>query len=405
MIAAIDVGILAYVIPIVLGAVALFTLAGSKTNTHYTRQDLEALSRRVAEELGLRVSPGRLAGTIDGFEVEATILSVPNTGSLYDVVVRGGLSPDLRIGKASALGRHESVKTGDPSFDRAVNVVGPEDLVLATFGDSERTRVHAAVEDRWKMEGGEWRWRSPYAVGETLAPAIKEGIELARLVRRGQCDIAAGLAWRVQDDCVSEVRKRAVGLLVERHRATPAMDSALAALRVDTSIDVRLAAGKALADPRLLLDVANEPRATPEERVEALDAVVRTAPTHPGTVALVNLWLEDSNSGSPFKRAAIRALQTVPHASAESRLVVFLENEDNGIILEAISALGFVGSVDVVKALLPFREDLLSPLLGKAAAAAIARIQGRVSGPTEGALTFAEESGGLSIHPNNNDLP
>ncbi len=41
----------------------------------------------------------------------------------------------------------------------------------------------------------------------------------------------------------------------------------------------------------------------------------------------------------------------------------------------------------------------------KAAATAIARIQARESGPREGAQTYAEELGALSIHPHKNDLP
>ncbi len=65
-----------------------------------------------------------------------------------------------------------------------------------------------------------------------------------------------------------------------------------------------------------------------------------------------------SESNAFFQRAAIRGLQTVPHPNAQTRLVPFLENQDDGIILEAVTALGFVGSVDVVKDLIPLREDL-----------------------------------------------
>lgn len=365
----------------------------------------------IAEQFGLAFS-GKfdMSGFFDGFHVHADIYTTgsgKNRTTWTRVRISGGLTPNLSLGREGFLSQlvGSDVQLGDPRFDDAVKVKGPESLALALLDDATRNVVRLAVHNKWAFEDGTWTFRTGGAQGEEVRRHIEAGLDLARLIRDGQAQLAARLAERVESDPSPRTRRRALESLLEEYARAPETLRAVMAARADQAAEVRLIAARHLGDVELLDALSGDAAHAVPLRVAAFEALVAREPTHSVTVERAAAWAMGREAqGLLMRRAAVRALAVVPAPDAERMLLSALEDKDDDLKFDAIGSLGAVGTIQAVPALIPHRDKLLAFRLKGAAKDAILAIQARATGADAGALALAGDGGGLAFAESGEEL-
>jgi len=360
--------------------------------------------KAIAAEFGFQMDRSEfMHGPVDGFEVTADIYVVgsgKNRSTYTRVRVEGGLTMELVLGSegfiSSLLG--SDIVTGDSRFDSAVRVRGSEATAVALLDADTREVVSQAVARRWEFGSGTWTYKIGGSGGAEIREQIIIGLDLARLFREDQSKVAQRLAERVTSDPSAAVRKRALELLLANYAKAPETPEALRKASGDPSDALVLIAARSLSDIDLLGRLAAGDTTQPTLRIEALEAMVARDPLHAATRRIVASWV-DPTSPPPklFALVGLRALATVPHPNAEAVLLHTLAIDDDDLQLESIVALGSVGTIDAVPALIPHRDKLLAFRLKGAAKDTILAIQARATGADAGALALAEEGGGLAL--------
>ncbi len=360
--------------------------------------------RAMAIEFGLKLNGNEfMHGFVDGFEVTADIYVVgsgKNRSTYTRVRVEGGMTTELVLASegffSTLLG--SDIRTGDARFDEAVKVQGSESMALALLDADTRQVVSQAVARRWGFGSGTWTYKIGGSKGEDIRDQIIIGLDLARLFRDNQAKVAQRLAERVASDTSEPVRKRALELLIAEYNNAPETREALRTAMNDSSEAIVLLAARVLSNIDRLCLLAERNQAESELRVDAFEAMVAIDPGHVTTQRVVATWIElDPTKDRPLVLAAVRALATVPHPSAEAVLLRTLAIDDDDLRYESIVALGRVGTVEAVPALAPHRDKLLAFRLKGAAKDAILAIQARATGADAGALALSQEGGNLAL--------
>ncbi len=327
---------------------------------------------------------------------------------------------------------------GDPAFDRAVFIEGPEGVLRAILGHETRQRVldltRGALDDDGAkpLRGGglvengrivlEILGAASVATAR-LTAALPALFDLAdRLVQPE--NIPACLARNASQDPLPSVRLQNLRLLTSAHPTRPATRAALERACTDVAPEMRLHAASALApsaDATLLqlasqelADAAIERQAIVAlgNRVEAtqaapiLSSTIRRGRTEAAcallaalgrrggldSAALLAQTLREQNG--VVAAAAARALAACPTASTETELLAALGREDD-VVAEAVAeALDRVGTIAAVLPLSERADRSSARAVRRAARHAIVAIQSRLTGATPGQLSVSDGSAG-----------
>ncbi|MCC6619889.1 MAG: HEAT repeat domain-containing protein [Deltaproteobacteria bacterium] len=388
-------------------ALIVWVFIAAIRGTRKANAELALLER----ELGLRRDGEESwRGEVDGLGLAIAWVrqkSSKKSASIYELhVTITGLPREVHLGAEGFVARLTKrdldqvhgldIPIGDPTFDGAVKVKGDASAALALLDAETRDALRQAVADGWILADGAWRHVS-HGVS-SVYEHVKRGLELARLVRSASGDVPARLAARAVDEPLPGVRGRALELLLAEHRHAPTSAPAFEAATMDVP-ENRLIVARGLPDLASLLALARGDRQPESIRVGALDALVERVADVMGegrasTVALVEGWMTSATPA--LRRAAARALGRLPTENAEALLVAALADTDDDVQLEAVRALGAIGTVAAVPALVPLRERLLGSELKSAAQAATLAIRAR-SRAEAGALALAEDAGALAL--------
>lgn len=403
----------------VLGAGVVF---GAKQTRRW-----QTMLRDVADRYGLFMDPGSLLrrakvhGTVDGAPVVIdtyTTKSGDSTKTWTRLKATPPGMPDglgLKAESKNFLGRmFRGVEhiIGDPDFDDAVFVEGPEPVVRALLDRETRRRVVQAIRNDVKVHEGCIEWTcGGLAKAEKLLPAIEQVLDLSRrLSRQGDAQAMAAIVRDDMPTVIAEVlrvmpagpeqaaacahvlaeRSDLPVLMAARLRPGDAGASVARVARLSTNPHhVRVKALKWLADKGdpTAAACARDCLGPPAVAAAALGILARVEPPVP--LAML----------APLIKAQPSAVAALRHArrhgtAAEALLIEALESDDPEHAVVAADGLGLVGTVAAVPALREKSTGLFqNSQLKSSALAAIEAIQGRV-GTERGALTVVESSEG-----------
>lgn len=325
----------------------------------------------------------------------------------------------------------EDIATGDERFDAAVVVRGPASRALALLDEETRHRVTELVKAGGKVKDGvvSIALHRRFRDGEALSGIIQQLVAVAeRLAQPDQT--VERLAALARFDAVPGTRHRCLQELIGSHSGDPLTDMALRSALADRTPEVRLLAAVALGDAGLdcLREIVASGGTSPEVARSAVEALGERLPeevaltrlekaVRAGHERLVHVLVErfgpsTSRQGvarlarqlrheTPAETAAAcaRALGRTGSAAAVAPLVAALARDGAAVRAAAAEALGKVGSVGTIAALREAASgNLMSPSVRRAAVAAIAEIQSRLTGAAPGQLALSRgEAGSLAL--------
>ncbi len=415
-------------------------------------ETVEQAFRGAASRLGLEyelVSGERqLSGELDGFHVlvetfKNTVRVEREDEQPYTRIVlngRGRVPPELTISgesgwsAAKKLVGKQDVQLGDPAFDDAVLVDGPEDVALASLRQEARPLVAALVREGGSVREGDLHLKWPDIVDdvEVLERGIRSMVETAKAMTATSVPDALAVAAATEADAPR--RERCLRALVAHHAAAPQTPKALETALADSSPGVRLVAAANLApDARVrgTLEALLQDSTLPSPlRAEALSHLGDGFPPAE-TAAAVATALQDP--APEVQRAAVRVAcrsaiaSVLPQLLAkvtgadrelalelarglpafdtgvEDALVGLLAHDDVQVQAAAAQSLEKAGSIRAVEPLLARSQGLTTDAaLKEAARSAIRAIQGRAAGAGVGQLSVVETAaaeGALSLVP------
>jgi hypothetical protein len=343
---------------------------------------LDAVCGEVAERLQLR-RPGKLelAGMFEGFRVHVEHLPGGDGRPSTKVVLSGErIAPGVRMARESAFSgvqkalSGEDVLIGQQSFDRFVQVAGPEDVVLAVLPATIRKSFQAWVGLGGTLKDGALTCHLPNdETGPERIPAALQ--ELAGFAKAMAVDsVPAALQSNVERDPETGIRLRSLRLLVRDYSRTKQVSAALAAALSDADPEVVLFAAHhqvgAAAREALVKLVANTK--VPEELRAA--AVELLAQAHPWPAVRECMSKALYTRGATIRRAAVRAAGEAKDAALLDDLVSMLPTQDEDLAEALASAFQEIGGPRAEKALIELLATTEAPPALKAAAEALGRI-------------------------------
>ena len=180
-------------------------------------------------------------GVIDGVSVtvDAVLVDVGKVHIRKLRVCVVGLPDGVSIRSEHALSQltqalvGADVRTGDPTFDRAVHLRGPAIPTLARCGHAHRATTLAAVQLGATASRGYWAWYWPdtYIDQDQLHRVIETLVADARLWLPDEASVDERLGQLVLHDPVDGVRARALVALLTTAGVEGALPAARAALR------------------------------------------------------------------------------------------------------------------------------------------------------------------------------
>jgi hypothetical protein len=277
------------------------------------RRFLPRALQQAIEQLSLVKEGSDFAGSCDGARV-----TLRDTGRDYDLVEVRGPAPTLDLGLTLAAGAG-SVLTGDPVFDAEVRARGLDELELLALVDPEtRKKLLEAVRAGAWLEKAGWcaRFTGPWLTSEALVRVAQAiGAAHAALERASRRSLRDALRARLQDPGAG-VRKRALGLLVERGWAEPAL---LAPLLKDLDPEVRLVAATGSGQWEVLLQMVA--KASRTWRMRASQALLEhDAPLDEGGRAIIEDAALDLLGDEELSEVAVGLLGAVGRPTALTAL-------------------------------------------------------------------------------------
>jgi HEAT repeat protein len=361
---------------------------------------------------GLRASDGVVQVA---WEKSHLRMAIPGLAGFTEVAIR----PEKPVVKWT-----REIELGAPEFDDTFFVQGPAQLVSALL-DAEARRLMLAMNNRSQ------RLRVQHGAIETemmeaeLVTFLPQLLDLGhRFARTG--DIRQKLAENARQDPEPGVRLNNLLLLVHELPEAPDSREALHHACLDPSPRVRLGAALELGPEArtLLLELAEETEddgvsaqaiarlggelpaqrardllsAALERRQLKTASACLTALAADGTAEVVAVLAAvlDRERGD-LAAAAAQALGASGNPAAEPALIRALQREEDAVQVAAAQALSRVGTANAVPLLKEAAEHRGADLR-RATRQAIAEIQSRLPGASEGQLSLAEtEAGQLSI--------
>lgn len=362
----------AVLMAVTAGIVALVLRMGIQT----ARRWKEALAT-VADELGLTYVEGgafagrpSLTGVIDGVSVvlDAYTVSTGKSSTTYTRLrVTPAIDPGLELnqeGLLAAVGKAlgaRDLEIGDPHFDQEVRVrTRTPNRAVASLHARARARARSSLATGATLDDGTWKRqrRGMVTDPEWLSGAIRSLVATAKAVAP-QGSVGQSLTDMATSDPIAGVRLRALEALVAERVASDALLEQ--ALR-DREPRVRLCAAIALGTR--------------------------------GAAALEGM-LDQPGVGAEAAVARARlALPRGPELQTQLEAALLAAAQGEPPNLEAIDALGSIGTVAAVPGLLSLVEGAWPGGLQRRARSAVRSIQSRIEGADRGQVSVAEPAGG-----------
>jgi hypothetical protein len=367
-----------------------------------------------------------LRGYDRGWFNHGTRIDIDGHGYIPASIELSGWGLDSTVGKA--LG-DEALEIGDPAFDRAVHVRGPDFMLLPLLDDETRSTLRTVVAAGGRTVNGTIRIEvNTWSNAGRIASALAMALHAARRLRPPEDPVERLVKIADTDPCPT-VRVRCLDLLrrdyAQDERARIAFRLALRS----TDAETRLVGAIGLADDgqAALIDIASdasteEPlavraiaalgaRLAPERTASILDnaiqgqrfavalAAIQALRLVGGPLAVSRLASLLTADATDLAVTAATALASIGDPSAEAPLIAALGSTSNELRLAAAQALGHVGTAVSVAPLHAAADGHLLDLgLRSAAQHAIAAIQARARGASPGQMSLAEgESGQVSL--------
>lgn len=302
---------------------------------------------------------GTGAGAVRMMALEA---STPKT--LIAVSAGGRFSSRLELAPGKwrgQVGDSFHGKTGDPDFDRAVEVGALDAASLACLGEKARGAILAMSKVGAEVKDGEVRFKTVEEISDpdTIVKTVRAMIEGAQALSAvGASDVPAALAVNAQRDSKAGVRLRNLEMLIKDYRASAETTVAVAAGLHDPDARIRLLAASA-------------------------------APGDEGTAVVLDLAKHIDGASDALAEDLAEALGRLSDPIVEPTLVKLLARESTEVRVAAALSLGRVGTIKSVEPLLPLTQGVRGQLK-EAASAAVRQIQERLG---------AVEKGRLSVPP------
>ncbi|MEL6186740.1 MAG: HEAT repeat domain-containing protein, partial [Myxococcota bacterium] len=322
----------------------------------------------------------RIRGEVRGAVVEVDLLPSQVKGDGYVPsmvrirVLDADLTRDLAFGAETYWSQsglepdREALTLDDPDFDELVKVRGSEAAALALLDADTRELLTQLVrgggyyaEGRLSSEGNYledmgWDARRPPERESSLLKHIHPMVELADRLRRSPEEDLERIAANARSDPKEAVRKRNLVYLTTHASGTEVARDAVRAALEDPSSGVRLWAARRVEDARVptLIDVARDESAEPGDRLEALDEVVQDA-AEAEILDLLSTLLLTANLR--VRQVALKHARTREVPSLRERAEACLTEEDEGLLVAAVGALGQVGTESTLPLLAGLLED------------------------------------------------
>ncbi len=389
------------------------------------------------------VSP--ICGQYQGLELRVEPMGVLyNEGSRakYDlkVILRDpeGLDGELGLSDATIAADSMPVTTlilGDPVFEQAYTLSGPERVVRARLGQAQRATL-LNLPGRLTVLGDSLTYiTSGLFVGAHAIEAAVDQAYEALLQVRAPKDPVASLVKIAVGDPEAQLRAGALNVLLKHHPAEPSVAKACALAIADGSAQVRLLAARGCPDDAqpILREIINGPH--PETlRCEALHAVreclgaaeagpllyeALTGPSVPiaceaaAQIAHVqppsggeHLLERLKRAGPRLSVAILRALGELAAPPSEPALIKACASTSSEVRQAAAGALGAFASPGALAAMQEILQKETTPAVRKRLTWAIGQIRARHQ-PEAGRLSVAPTSlqGSLAVAPQATSAP
>ncbi len=283
-----------------------------------------------------------LVGYLDRVEVvvDTFARSYGNSAQSFTRVVARAIDvpPDLQVGREHVLSglvkrafTGADVEIGDPPFDDAALVRGPEDHLLAVLDADTRQRILARLGDpKAVVKDGqvELVQSGVCRKGEVLEGWIVAVRDQARDLALAPEAIPPALARNAHQDPVAGVRARNLEVLARRHPAHPDCAAALERALEDPDLSVRVVAASQLRSPSCtwedLLGAGAAERLTAllahgSARTQALAAAALGELGGLGQVEPLSELARAAGTASVVKQAARAAIQAIQERSGSAR--------------------------------------------------------------------------------------
>jgi hypothetical protein len=227
----------------------------------------------------------RLVGTLEGCLIEVTGEGRGATITAGSLPAGVALRPqrfDGVVGRALSGGE---IEVGDPEFDRAVLVRGPERVMLAALDARTRARVAQGLGERLEVGDGQARRRLYHADITRLSREAPALALLAAAFRQAAADPVPGLARNLREDPLPAVRRRNLEVLLRLRQGDAGITDDLRAALEDPAPEVAAAAALALGELPRLRQLVRDP-ALPEELRQRVRAALGEAPQLAGAFSL-----------------------------------------------------------------------------------------------------------------------
>jgi len=453
----------------VMGALAVGVIGAVVAYARKLSVQTRAAWSQAAGQLGMTFTPattfktGIIAGTSHGFNVKIDTFSRSsgnNSSTTYTryVVSGGGIPNSLGVkgqGFFSGLRRAfggQDIEVGDPAFDSAAIVTGPESLALAVLDDRTRGLLSGILNSLGMRvsEGKVYLERTGVQRDPSQIIAIIQSmLRVAEGVSTNRGSVADLLAQNALSDRVAEVRERNLHQLTARNPTHAQTEHTLRTIldapppRNATGVNLVMNRMRLHAASRLggaasvaeLTRIALDSDLPEQVRAEAVDSLGRRSQQTEGIAESLKPLL--ATALPELTRSVVRALgrlgsglgsELIPVASlvdmlanapddlavevatalgkaravvAVDALVAQLDRDDVPAQVAAANALGQIGDLRAVERLLDLTRGVLrSPALKDAARTAVAAIQEGAKGGGVGQLSViepAEGQGGLSV--------
>ena len=380
-------------------------------------------------------TPPKLRGTVDQCAVR--IDRVPGGWRIAAYPIHRDGRADVQLSLRWADGQRGRWRTGDPAFDRMVEVQGAVPEGLLALDDRARRAVVRALSDKIEINLDRVQWSGAMAASPiATVERLRRMAELAQLLYAVTPDELRARARRtVRKDPHPEVRARALWLYQEHYAMEPDDQALIREALHDPHESVRLAAAGAeiasapsaphaeamLAEavargecPPWALDAAVE-RLVELGRPEVITAAMQARLRDDGPLpAAVLRWAVEPHR-APRPQTLGARLLAAPEADAEAAvdilvaagprleeaLITLLEHASDAVIDRALEGLAFGGSQRAVPALQRLTRGLKHPRrLRHAAMDALAAVRARRPHASTGRLSLIDPSspvGHLSV--------
>lgn len=381
----------------------------------------------LAKTLGLRVNrlpwQRALEGTVDGLPVTIDLHDGNRSSKqwiTFTLHCESLLEPDfeLRTEKSLLLPKNwyvEEIELGDKAFDDVAWVRGQKRHVRALLDATARTQLIPLVREGLIISRGVVKWKvrtshTPFrtsvstAIDEfQLTDSLRTVSALARALSLDMKTVAQRLARIATTDPERDVRINCLKLLVSDYSLAPETPAAVVLALHDENAEVRLVACRAAPNERarkVLASMACDERVAPSLRAQAIDALI----FRKASEELRSLHESALGSGDASVRAAgVRALVFVGGGDTTARLVSLMKSDETeDVRIEAAYGLGVHGGRLEVETLMLFAKGAREES-SRAAAHAIAQIQGRIGRVGEGNVSLdaeIEKGGAVSVSEN-----